>query len=88
MSPNGISFDISDDEQFKTFVVQKLTQLEERTATLTEIKARAERVLVLEQEMIDVKEDIRLTKKWNRYQASIGPVMVMIHATLHKFGIM
>jgi hypothetical protein len=87
MPPGGISFDISDDAQFKTFVVQKLTQLEERTSALDEIKARTDRVLVLESEVADIRQSARDEKKWNNYKAAAGPIMVVIHGILHKFGI-
>jgi hypothetical protein len=60
---NGLSFDISDDNQFKSYVVQQLATLAERTQGLRELHAT---VPVLEQEVKDLRSnaDKREYKQW------------------------
>jgi hypothetical protein len=35
----------------------------------------------------DIRQSARDEKKWNNYKAAAGPIMVVIHGILHKFGI-
>ena len=104
MALDGIAFDISDDNQFRTYVVSQLATLGERTAgfpdvekgltILTEkladyheVKEEVGKIAVLELEVADVRETMKSDKKWGRIQATVGPVMVVIHGFLHRFGI-
>jgi hypothetical protein len=80
---NGISFDISDDAQFKTFVVQQFGILGERTRGLPELK---ENMPVLQQEVADIREDMKSDKFWGNVKSYSGIVGVAIHVAAHKLG--
>ena len=81
---NGISFDISDESQFRTFCVQQFGILGERTEGLKELKTKFP---VLEQEVKDIREDMKDEKFWNNVKAYSGPVMVALHVAARKIGI-
>lgn len=82
-----ISFDISDDHQFKTYVVKQLSVLGERTLPLESMREKLGKVDVLESRVDGLHETVTSDRKWSRVQSAIGPVMVVIHGIAHKFGI-
>jgi hypothetical protein len=84
MGNNGIAFDISDDQQFKTFVVQQFGILGERTQGLAELKKD---VPVLQQEVKDIREQMKSDKFWGNVKAASGPVLVALHIAAKKIGI-
>jgi hypothetical protein len=63
---NGLSFDISDDHQFKAYVVQQFGILGERTRCLDDLKDTAAKVPVIAQEVADLRSDAtkREYKQW------------------------
>ena len=81
--PNGISFDISDDAQFKTFVVQQLGIIGERTQGISDIKRD---VPVLKQEVADIREDMKSDKFWGNVKSYSGIIGVVFHMAAHKLG--
>jgi hypothetical protein len=82
--PNGLNFDISNDEQFKYFVVQQFSVLREQTEGLPQIKID---VPLLKQEVADLKKDIKDDKFWGNVKAASGPIMVALHIAAKKMGI-
>ena len=82
--PNGINFDISDDAQFKAFVVQQFGILAERTEGIKELKKD---VPVLQLEVKDIREDMKDDKFWSNVRGYSGPVLVGLHIVARKLGI-
>jgi len=84
MANGQISFDISDDNQFKSFVVQQFGILGERTQGLAELKKD---VPVLQEEVKTIREDMKSDKFWGNVKASSGPILVALHLAAHKLGL-
>jgi hypothetical protein len=80
---NGLQFDITNDEQFRYFVVQEFAALKEQTKGLPEIKVD---VPVLKREVIEIREDINRDKFWNNLKLASGPFLVLLHAGARKLG--
>jgi hypothetical protein len=81
---NGVlTFDVSDDQQFKTFVVEKLGILTERTEGLKQIKVD---VPLLKQEVADIRDDMKSDKFWTNVKSYSGIVGVALHVAAHKLG--
>ena len=82
--PNGLTFDISDDNQFKAYVAQHIGILVERTEGLKEIKVA---VPLLKQEVDDIKQTMKDDKFWGNIKAYSGPVLVALHIAAKKIGL-
>jgi hypothetical protein len=65
---NGITFDLSDDNQFRQYCVQQFTLLGERTAGFAELKAK---IPVIEQEVKDLRDDAK-TQSWRQWGHSLA----------------
>ena len=76
-------FDYSNDQEFKAFCVQKLTQLSERTEGLSDLKTK---VTVLETEVNDMRASMSDQKFWTNVKTVAGPFMVVLHVFAHKLG--
>lgn len=63
---NGLSFDISDDNQFKTYVVQQFTSLSARMDVFDKTASIAAKVPVIEQEVFDLREKVKTqeSRQW------------------------
>ena len=83
---NGLTYDYSDENQFKAFLIQSLTQLQENTKDLPSIKIEIKKIPLLEQEVNDIREDMKSDKFWGNVKSASGPVMVVLHAVAHKLG--
>lgn len=82
--PNGVIYDISDDNQFKAYVAQQFGILAERTKGLSELK---EDVPVLKQEVKDIKDDMERKEFWHNVKSYSGPVLVGLHIIAKKLGL-
>lgn len=80
---NGILFDYSNESEFKAYVVQQLGKLD----VLPDIQAKANRVPLIEQEVKDLKADMKDEKLWGNVKSFSGPVMVALHVAARAVGI-
>ena len=81
--PNGINFDYSNENEFKAYVVQQLGKLD----VLPDIKAKADKVPILETELNALRKEYDNSERWNNIKSASGPVMVALHIVAHKLGI-
>lgn len=82
--PNGINFNISDDSEFKAYVVQQFGILAERTEGLAGIKTA---VPVLQTEVKEIKDDMERKEFWHNVKSYSGPVLVGLHIIAKKLGL-
>lgn len=80
---NGLTFDISDDNQFRAYCVRQFGILAERTEGLKDIKRD---VPILKQEVADLREDAKSDKFWDNVRGYSGIVGVALHIAAHKLG--
>jgi hypothetical protein len=85
--PNGLNYDYSDENEFKAFLIQSLTTLQENTKDLPDIKTEIKKIPLLEQDVIQIKTDMKDDKFWGNVKAASGPVMVALHIAAKKIGI-
>lgn len=88
MNGNGLSFDISDDVQFRYFVIQKLTSLEEKSKLIPDLVSAASKVSVLEVKLQDLRNEYDKNDTWDRIKEytgySLGPIIAFGHMLIHK----
>jgi hypothetical protein len=85
--PNGINYDYSDENEFKAFLIQSLTELKSNTADLPTIKDEIKKIPLLDQEVKDIRKDMDRDKFWGNAKAASGPIMVALHIAAKKIGI-
>jgi len=80
MANNGITFDFSNENEFKAYVVTQLGKLDG-------LKANADKVPVLETKLTDLRNEYDNDQKWNNIKSFSGPIMVGLHIAARALGI-
>lgn len=80
MNGNGITFDYSNDSEFKAYVVTQLGKLDG-------LKQNADKVPVIEQAFKDLRREYDDSQKWNNIKSFAGPVLVALHVAARSLGI-
>jgi hypothetical protein len=81
---SSLTFDISDDQQFRQYCVQQFTKLDERTSGLSELR---EQHAVLKQEVSDIRQDMKDEKFWGNVKIAIAPLLVVLHGLGRALGL-